>query len=675
MTLPQSPLSLPESLAVGAPGSNASRCSRLDDVKKTIWLTRRDLRDFCKDDPDRFECWLLAHGLREYRALSELGYRPPETLTHKPADSASMEVRPVMTRLMKTLWDMRPDLQSAFDLKSSAGQLAFVWWFLIYQVPEFGFERVVTEEQLGILSVPDPRVPGDQIVPITRLMVEIWLRRPDVQRVHPLSTPAGRTGYLCWYFLTGLPEMGLLETVDASQYCALLTEAHNAPGVPRILMMIWGIDPALRERSRTPNSTDLLAWAREDGRKRYPILQRLISMEAATSPAGSVSESAPRRPSITFPFGVNLIGHARGQFGIGEDVRMAALAMQAAGIPFSLYNVEPGREVCQGDDSVDALITDRLPYAVNVLCTTGIETARLAAVEGSRLFDGRRTIGYWPWELPEWPVEWQHAYELVDEVWASSRYTYEAYAKSSPKPVRHVPMTVTVDAMAGLSRRDFRLPEDRFLFVFSFDVLSTLSRKNPQACVRAFKEAFQLGHEPVGLAVKAMRATPDNPIWQELMEEARSDRRITIISETLSRGAVLDLYRACDVFVSLHRAEGFGRGIAEAMMLGKPVIATGYSGNLDFTTPGSAGLVDHKLRPVSPEEYPFAAGQLWAEPDVGHAAWWMRQMAEDHLLRQRLAKQGQQQVLATYAPEVVGAAYRALFVDQNTVPICAHPIQ
>src|SRR4051812_33826957 len=138
---------------------------------------------------------------------------------------------------------------------------------------------------------------------------------------------------------------------------------------------------------------------------------------------------------------------------------MAALALRAAGIPFSLYNVEPGREVCQGDNSVAALITDRLPYAINLLCTTGIETARLAAVEGSALFDGRRTIGYWPWELPEWPAEWRHAYDLVDEVWASSRYTCEAYAKSCPKPVRHMPMAVTVDATAGLGRRDFRLPE------------------------------------------------------------------------------------------------------------------------------------------------------------------------------------------------------------------------
>ena len=155
------------------------------------------------------------------------------------------------------------------------------------------------------------------------------------------------------------------------------------------------------------------------------------------------------------PAGVNLIGYARGQLGIGEDVRMAAHAMRNAGVPFSIYNVEPGTEVCQGDRSVDSMISDHLPYAVNMLCMTGIETAVQAAIQGKSLLDGRRTIGYWPWELPEWPQEWHHAYDLIHEVWASSRYTYDAFTKSCPKPVRHMPMAVTVDATAGLGRQDF----------------------------------------------------------------------------------------------------------------------------------------------------------------------------------------------------------------------------
>ncbi len=172
--------------------------------------------------------------------------------------------------------------------------------------------------------------------------------------------------------------------------------------------------------------------------------------------------------------------------------------MQSARIPFGIHNVEPGREVSQNDHSADARIISTLPYGVNLFCMTGMDTARLLASVGPGLFEGRHNIGYWPWELPEWPEQWRHAYDLIDEVWASSRYTYGAYAKSCSKPVRHMPMAVAVDTTAGFRRHDFGLPENRFLFVFSFDVLSSIARKNPRACILAFREAFPLGSEAVG---------------------------------------------------------------------------------------------------------------------------------------------------------------------------------
>ncbi|WP_199237385.1 glycosyltransferase family 4 protein [Azospirillum sp. TSH64] len=660
---PISPVEMSENTAER---TGASARPRLGGVGQTIWLTRPDLRALCGDDLERFEWWLLLNGAREYRALAETDFAVSPYLLTEPAAEALPEVRPTLTRFMTLVRTMRPDLQDAFDLRTVECQQGFVWWYFIQGSAELRLGRFVTEEQKRFLNEPDGRVPAFGTLAITRLMVQLWLRRPDLQTRFPLDAHSGRLAFLVWYFTQGLAETQLADIVDAPQARALLVPVPGAPRLPPVLAMIWSSDAALQARFADPLGPEFARWARIEGPDHSLILKRLADMDMLDrdmldrAPPATMKAPAVQASHRTLPFGLNLIGYARGQFGIGEDVRMAALAMQAAGIPFSIYNVEPGREVCQGDDSVDALITDRLPYAVNLLCTTGIETARLAAVEGSALFDGRRTIGYWPWELPEWPKEWHHAYDLVDEVWGSSRYTYEAFAKSSPKPVRHLPMAVAVDATAGLSRRDFGLPENRFLFVFSFDVLSSLARKNPQACVRAFKQAFPLGHEPVGLVVKAMRGTPENPVWQALLEEARADRRITIIDETLSRGAVLDLYRACDAFVSLHRAEGFGRGIAEAMMLGKPVVVTGFSGNMDFTTPGSAALVDHRLRPVSPQEYPFAGGQLWAEPDGAHAAWWMRRLVEDDWLRRRLAEQGQRLTAATYAPAAVGAGYAAL---------------
>ncbi|MGF7206206.1 glycosyltransferase involved in cell wall biosynthesis [Skermanella aerolata] len=623
-------------------------------MSKTIWLTRPDLRAMCEADLERFEWWLILNGAHEYGALAEIDI--PQNMLAEPADVALADVCPMLTRFMYFIWTQRADLQEVFDLGTKKSQEDFIWWYFIHGVSELKLTRLLTDEQKDFLNEPNLRFPGDPLLPLTRLMVELWQRRPELQQKFPVDTPAGYEDFVQWCYTEAQADGQLGELFHDLQVRLLQSPAPVAPHLSRILFIVWSASAALRERFPDPTNPAFQEWARSEGQTLFPALKCLA--DVAKPATGKAPAVHTKHDSL--PFGVNLIGYARGQFGIGEDVRMAALAMQAAGIPFSIYNVEPGREVCQGDDSVEVLISDRLPYAINLLCTTGIETARLAAVEGTALFDGRRTIGYWPWELPEWPAEWHHAYNLVDEIWASSRYTYEAYTKSCPKPVRHMPMAVTADATARLGRRDFHLPEDRFLFVFSFDVLSSLARKNPQACVRAFRDAFPVGDEPVGLVVKAMRATPDNPAWQFLLEETRTDRRISLIGETLSRGMVLDLYRACNCFVSLHRAEGFGRGIAEAMTLGKPVIVTGFSGNMDFTTPGTAALVDHRLRQISPDEYPFAAGQFWAEPDVAHAAWWMKRLVEDRRLHQRLAEQGQKLTSATYAPAAVGAAYSSL---------------
>ncbi len=630
---------------------------QLDHIKETIWLTRPDLRALVDGDRDHFEWLLAANGAKEYRALAELGATLSEDILIEPAAEALPQVHPVLTRFMKLMWSTRSDLRQAFDIDTAEGQQKFVWWYYFQGLGELAQAAYLTNDQRGQLNEPAPHLADTSFLPITRLMVEVWSRRPDLQQAFNLQKAAGREAFLAWYFTRGLTEFNLAEVIDAHQARALLSASHETPQVPKILALIWAADGPLQERF--PDITDPLIrdWARgEEGQAAYPVLRRLKVLSQRRAAAMAKVHGAP----IDLPFGVNLIGYAKGEFGIGEDVRMAARALEVARVPFSIYNVEPGREVSQGDNRALKHVSARLPYAVNIFCTTGIETARLAAVYGSKLFDGRRSVGYWPWELPEWPTAWHHAYSLVDEVWASSRFTRAAFAKSCPKPVRHMPMAVTVDQTNGLTRPHFQLPEDCFLFVFSFDFLSSLARKNPEACVTAFRQAFPHGDEPVGLVVKAMRATDDNPLWQALVSEAKVDRRITIINHTLNRGGVLDLYRVCDCYVSLHRSEGFGRGMAEAMMLGKPVIATGFSGNMDFTREHTAGLVNHQPCQVGEDDYPFGAGSTWAEPDIEHAAWWMRRMANERDLCTRLVPAARRLTHTTYAPAAVGRRYREI---------------
>jgi glycosyltransferase involved in cell wall biosynthesis len=568
--------------------------------------------------------------------------------------------RLIRNHLLRTIWLTRPDLRAQVDQDPEY----FAFWCLISGPTEY---RSLAEHSGPLDSHLLELIPEqvDSFLPLTRLMKLIWQRRPDLQQAFDPGTTAGANALLGWFFTFGLIEYPLADTIDATQMRTLMAPDPAQTDVPRILKLLHKADANLRARFPDPAAPAFHHWASSsEGQQAYPVLRRLTQLttwpEQGRASTPAVIPCAPQN----LPFGVNLIGSAHGQFGIGEDVRMAAIACQAAGIPCCIYNIAPGAEVCQNDDSALALVSDQLPYAINLFCTTGIETARVAAIEGSRLFDGRRSIGYWPWELPEWPADWHHAYELIDEVWASSRFAYHAYAASCPKPVHHLPMAVDVTPTAHQTRQDFGLPPERFLFIFAFDALSSFARKNPQACIAAFRRAFPRGDEPAGLVIKAMRAKAEHPLWQQLLAEEKADPRIRVLTQTLARPILLDLYRACDCYLSLHRSEGFGRGLAEAMLLGKPVIATGYSGNMDFTLPTTAALVDHRFVTLGADDYPFGAGQQWAEPDVDHAAWWMQRLMADQTARQALAKAGQRLIQATFSPAAVGARYRLILAQQ-----------
>lgn len=364
---------------------------------------------------------------------------------------------------------------------------------------------------------------------------------------------------------------------------------------------------------------------------------------------GTIRVAAPPPQRPRHPFGVNLFGYARGEIGIGEDVRMTARALQAVGVPVRVINVQPGANVSQLDDSVAGLLADEPLYAFNLFCITGKEHIRYVCERGSAGLADRYNIGMWPWELPRWPASCEHAYAAVDEIWGISRYTAQAYA-DAPCPVHAMPLCVDVSELGPQTRADFGLPEGRFLFVFSFDHNSTLTRKNPLAVVRAFQRAFARGAPaPVGLVIKASHVKPGAAAWQALTRLVDGDPRIHLIDRTLRRPDVLALYKACDCFVSLHRAEGFGRGMAEALLLGKQVVATGYSGNLDFCTPDNSYLVDQTPIRLAASDYFHGAGQSWVDPSIDHAAEQMRQVVH--------TRKSNVDATARFAPASCGQAY------------------
>ncbi|MGM0855818.1 MAG: glycosyltransferase [Pseudomonadota bacterium] len=361
------------------------------------------------------------------------------------------------------------------------------------------------------------------------------------------------------------------------------------------------------------------------------------------------------RGAINKPFGVNLVGYARGELGIGEDVRMLAVSLERAGVPFNIINVEPGANVSQGDTSAEKWMADQFDYAINIFCMTGIEMTRMTLEKGLGWLEGHYNIGLWPWELPEWPTSWRHSWSLVNELWGISEYTAAAY-REAPLPVVPMPLPVEVDTRNVNSNREYwQLPKDDYLFVFSFDMNSTLARKNPITAVEAFLAAFK--HQPdkrVGLVIKVSHLDKKQSAWNALAKRIAQDQRIYLVSGELRKQEVLSLYKSCDCFVSLHRAEGFGRGLAEAQLLGLALIATGYSGNMAFCDNNATHTVRYTMMPVGAEEYFFGEGQQWADPDVHHAAELMQRCAD--------APKGETPLnypLEQFNPQHCGEAYRS----------------
>jgi len=360
-----------------------------------------------------------------------------------------------------------------------------------------------------------------------------------------------------------------------------------------------------------------------------------------------------------------LVGHPYGVSGRGEDVRTTARAFARTGMPFAICNTfgEYGKEtgVMHRDFSLMDRITKENRYKCNIFHINADEMDHAWRHLGDEFFAGRYNIGYWAWELSEFPNAWLPAFKLVDEIWAPSRFTQQAMSEKAPCPVIRMPLGVELPDETAYSRADLGLPEGTFLFLFFFDFTSYLARKNPWATISAFKRAFgaDVGAN-VGLVIKTngMALRPEEA--RHFLDAAElDDPRIVVLDKVMEDREIRGLVRACDCFVSLHRSEGFGRGPAEAMYYGRPVIVTGYSGNLDFTNELNACIVDYTLVPVKEGEYPHGGGQIWADADVEQAAWYMRRLVAEPGYGAGLGKMAADTIRSQCGTEAVGRRYGA----------------
>lgn len=571
---------------------------------------------------------------------------------------------------------------------------------------------------------------------LSRVAHQVWLERPDVQKVYPDPFGKDGVGYTSWLTTVGATELRL-----PSQYIAPLNRAMSSPssrtefnGIYHMnpdeeaLGLAW-VGPELRVRiphncsgrfhlegvyparflraigekkcslvatidstifSRlelsdegtfvlegdVPQATGKTSWltvsagayfipaqlgARNDYRQlSYQLSSlRLGDITLIDSTGGDVDSFSFRERQSRI--GVNVVGYFRAALGIGEGARITAYCMESSGIENTVVNFEAGRPNWGEDRSREYRFRSDNPYKVNLLQINADQMDIAVRYLGREFMDNHYNIGFWAWELPEFPERWCEAFEHVDEIWTPSIFCQQSIAAKAPCPVLCMPHAVEFTQTIELTRQDFGLPEDEFLFLVMYDANSIQMRKNPFSAISAFARAIA-EKDSVTLVIKAMNID-EHPEDFRRLKTAIADcpGNVQLIDRVLERSEVISLQTLCDCYVSLHRSEGFGLCLAEAMYLGKPVIATNWSGNVDYMNHENSCLVDYELVPLTETYGPYEAGQIWAEPNIDHAAHYMRTLLDDADSTKLIGKKAAASIRKQLSFDAVGRLFRKRF--------------
>lgn len=443
---------------------------------------------------------------------------------------------------------------------------------------------------------------------------EYYRHTPWLQARYALALlPIGQKRFVKWLFGKGRAQHGFTDE-------QLLWFLHEtATDLPFGIAETYLLNPEWQTRFPDgysgPNEARLLAQLRAEFPKFAAVravrsLPRLRAIEQFERTRGEP--------------GVNILSH----FCYPSGIQQAALAykagLEAAGFRTSCRDVPAG---------VQTALAPRMDWlGLEIFPVTIITVAPFPHFEncyrlsGLARREGVYRIAYWAWELDTIPDEWVQLADAVDEIWAPTQFVVDAMRTRMRRPVHRMLPGVLLGDIDEVPRARLGIPPANCVFLFMFDMLSEFERKNPLAVVHAFRAAFSPA-ESATLVIKVSRGSAD-PNSIERLRAAAAGHNIMIIDESVSRAMAFGYLQMCDCFVSLHRSEGFGLGMAEAMLLGKPVIATNYSGNLDFMHGGNSLLVDYTMTHVAVDGPIYKTGNRWADPSVEHAASLMRHVFE-----------------------------------------------
>lgn len=369
---------------------------------------------------------------------------------------------------------------------------------------------------------------------------------------------------------------------------------------------------------------------------------------------GWVTRRLAPRPAGNIPAALPIIvaGVLRSTSGLGQSARACHRALASAGLP--VFGVDLTSQLRQPTDT-DFVFRDGTglsgPATLILHVNAPLVPFVLAALPRGFL-DRKRIVGYWAWELPRAPAEWRTAGRYVHEVWVPSLFTANAVRDIGP-PVHVLPHPLTAP-----DERPPRKAGRPFTVLTVFDMASSFARKNPLAAIRSFRTAF--GDDAAARLVVKFSNGGVYPEGVALLEREKGDvANVELRGETLTRTAMDALYAEADVVLSLHRSEGFGLVIAEAMLRGLPVVATDWSGSQDFLTPETGFPVPAMLVPArDPQGTYDLPAETWAEPDIDAAASLLRRIRAEPNLASAVGNRAATLVRLQLSPESYVASVR-----------------
>lgn len=354
-------------------------------------------------------------------------------------------------------------------------------------------------------------------------------------------------------------------------------------------------------------------------------------------------------------FGINVIGYINGEFGLGEAVRLLIKAIKNQNIPVALINYD----VATFHRHTDTTFTDftlNAPYSVNLILLGPTEGVRvLNRYKDTNIFKSKYNIFYLNWESEHFPLEYINNLSVYDEIWVPAQYCKDSLKRHFRKTINVIPYPIEIalqDNIDEIATSFFN--KNSFNFLFIFDYNSTLERKNTLNLIEAFQLAFESNDSSVSLTIKTSRSTRFKNEKKSIFDKISNHKNIFIVEEIFEKNTLHNIINSCDCYVSLHRSEGFGLTMAEAMYFSKPVIATGYSGNLEFMDHENSFLVDYEMTKIDSDITNYEKNTIWSNPNVKHASELMKLVRTNSEQVKTIALNGNKTIVSKMSNETIG---------------------